>query len=360
MPSFSSEHHYLLDGLYRRRRLIIGALIFVIFALVATIIGIYQWSLQPRDMNSTQEVRVVIEPGDTAAVIADKLYENDVIRSALAFRVYSELTNTKDNLQAGGYALTPSLSVADIIDHLSTGRTDEFNVRILPGLTLIEQQDPEYKGSLASQGFSPEEIKEAFSRSYDHPVLNSRPAGASLEGYIYPDTYRISASGALSEVLELSFDELQEAITANDIATKLSARNLSLHQGLTLASIVQKEVSNVEDQRKVAQVFYNRLAIDMPLGSDVTFIYAAELEGVNPTINIDSPYNTRVVKGLPPGPIANFNLSALLAVTDPEPNEFLYFVASYETGDTYYARTLEEHETNVERYNSAARTEFAY
>lgn len=349
-----------MESLHRRRTIIIILLVSVLIILVGTIVGVYQWALQPRDTMSTEPVRVVIEPGDSASVIARKLHDAELIRSPIAFRVYTELTNTKKNLQAGGYALTANLSVADIIDHMSTGRTDEFNVQIVPGLTLMQQRDPELAGSFAAQGFSDQEIVNAFNRTYDHPLLRDKPTGATLEGYIYPDTFRINADGSLSTVLELSFDEFERVIDDNNIREQLAARNLSLHQGLTLASIVQKEVSDTNDQRKVAQVFFNRLAADMPLGSDVTFIYAAALEGVEPTINIDSPYNTRVKKGLPPGPIANFNLSALTAVASPEPNDFLYFVASYDTGITYYARTLEEHEANVERYNSGARTEYSY
>lgn len=350
---------YLLKDLKRKRRFLISAFGLVLAMLLIPLLGIYQWSLGPKDISSTDEIRVVIQPGDTALVIADKLYDAELIKSKLTFRIYAELTNTKNNLQAGGYALSRNLSVADIIDHMSTGRTDEFTVRIAPGLTLKQQFDPKLAGSFAQQGFSQSEISEAFASSYDSPLLANKPPTTTLEGYIYPDTYRIAANDNLSAVLKKSFDEFNRVIQENMIEQQLAAKGLSLHQGLTLASIIQKEVSNEQDQRQVAQVFYSRLANDTLLGSDVTFLYAASLLGVEPKINLDSPYNTRVNKGIPPGPIANFNLSALLAAANPAPGDFLYFVADRE-GKTYYARTLEEHEANVERYNRQSKTEFSY
>ncbi|HXH04927.1 MAG TPA: endolytic transglycosylase MltG [Candidatus Nitrosotenuis sp.] len=352
------ENHLLLTRLRRRRTYIAISLVAVLTLLVA-VIGAYQWSLTAINKSSTDEVRVVIESGDSARMIADKLYGADLIKSKFSFHVYTELTRTRDNLQAGGYTLSQSLSVADIVDHMSTGRSDEFDVSIIPGLTLKQQYDDELEGSFAEQGFSADEISRALGATYDSPLFAQKPAGTSLEGYIYPDTYRIAANGDLSTVLDKSFEEFYRVIQENNIEQALAQKQLTLHEGLTLASIVQKEVSDEQDQRQVAQVFYSRIADDIALGSDVTFLYAAELMGVEPKIGLDSPYNTRKYKGLPPGPIANFNLSALKAVADPAPGEFLYFVADPE-GNTYYARTLEEHEANVERYNRGSRSEFSY
>ncbi|MBC7746479.1 endolytic transglycosylase MltG [Pedobacter sp.] len=342
----------------KRSIIMITAIALAIASLVA-LVSAYQWSLSPKDSQSTEKIRVIVEPGETVVDIARQLKQAGLIKNETSFRIYSILTSTKDRLQAGAYALGKNLSVADIIDHMSTGRTDEFNVFIAPGLTLKQQYDKDIEGSLAGQGFSDEELTAAFNKTYTSDLLAKRPPDSSLEGYVYPDTYRTTADSDLSVVIQKSLDEFSRVIAENSIEEKLAARGLTLHQGLTLASIVQKEASDPQDQKQVAQVFYGRLAIDMPLGSDVTFIYAANLLGVKPTISLDSPYNTRIVKGLPPGPIANFNLSALSAVADPAAGDYLYFVAGTD-GVTHYARTLEEHESNVSKYNSSARTEFTY
>jgi UPF0755 protein len=229
------------------------------------------------------------------------------------------------------------------------GNTDEINILILPGLTLSQQLDPEIRNSLAGQGFSQEEIKQAFNASYDHPLFAGKPPETSLEGYIFPETYRINASDPLTVLLKKSFDEVYTRLQKDGMFEKFAAQGLTPYQAFTLASIVQKEVSNPVDQRQVAQVFLKRLHEGIMLGSDVTFIYAAHEMGVEPSVSLDSPYNTRKYKGLPPGPIANMNYSALQAVADPAPGDYLYFVAGdgSDEGKTFFARTEQEHQANV-------------
>ncbi len=130
---------------------------------------------------------------------------------------------------------------------------------------------------------------------------------------------------------------------------KVQATGFTLHQVITLASIIEKETPNTTEQKQVAQVFLLRLQRGMPLGSDPTYVYGAHLLGVTPSVSVDSPYNTRKYTGLPPGAIDNFNLAALQAVLDPAPGDYVYFVAD-PNGVTHFARTLEEHQANVARY----------
>ncbi len=312
--------------------------------LAGTVTGLYyKWAIAPRGTSKSQ-VRVVVSEGDSASTIARKLSDKKLIRSAFAFRAYTEIHGYKDKLQAGGYVLSPSQSVAEMVEHLVSGKSDEFNVVILPGQTVRE-----IKASLIADGFYENDVDAAFAAAYDHPVLAGRPTGQGLEGYVYPDTYRVSVDATAKDVLLKSFDELQRVLQENDLQQLLAARGFNVHQALTLASIVQKEVSNSKDQHQVAQVFESRLSQGMILGSDVTFIYAAKQLGIEPMVDLDSPYNTRRYPGLPPGPISNFNLSALDAVANPAEGDYLYFVAG-DDGTTYYARTLEEHENNVKTY----------
>ncbi len=303
----------------------------------------YSWAIgAPSD--EERQVRVVVEPGDTATGIAETLHEHDLIRSKLAFNVYTQLTGTRSKLQAGGYVLSPNQDVSSIVDHMVSGETDEIDLTIPPGLTLDE-----LRKSFFADGFSEAEIDQAFTASYDHPLLASRPAGADLEGYIYPETYRMNANQTLGELLERSFDEFYRVLEEKKYLEEYQKRGLSIHQAVTLASIVQKEVTNPTDQKQVAQVFLKRLNDGMMLGSDVTFIYAAEQMGAEATPGLDSPYNTRKVSGLPPGPIANMNPSALEAVAFPAGGDYLYFVAGDgpDAGKTFFARTEAEHEANI-------------
>ncbi len=203
--------------------------------------------------------------------------------------------------------------------------------------------------NLIRDGFSTQEVEQAFAANYDHPLFAAKPADASLEGYIYPETYRITADSNVATLFKKSFDEFYAVIQQNKLVEGLAVRSLNLHQGITLASVIQKEVPGETDQKQVAQVFLKRLNEDIALQSDPTFIYPARQAGQEPKVNFDSPYNTYVHKGLPVGPIANFNLSAITAIIVPAEGEFLYFVADKE-GTTHYSLTLEEHEAKVRQF----------
>lgn len=320
-----------------------GLVVIVIIAAASW----YAWATQPLDSQSDQKIRVSVEPGDSPILIANNLKKHGVVRSSAAVRVYTELTGTKDKLQAGGYSFSPSQSIADIVDHLVKGKTDDFTLTIAPGITLKQ-----LRAELKKYGYSDGEITQAYEASYDSPLFADKPAGTTLEGYIFPETFKVDPNSDLQVLFKRSFDELYADLQQGNLIAKFKSHGLNIHQGLTLASIVQKEVSNTTDQKQVAQVFYSRLAAGMPLGSDVTFMYAAEQMGVAPSIGLDSPYNTRKYGGLPPGPIANMNLSALQAVADPAPGDYLYFVAGDRdySGQIFYSRTDAEHQENVAKY----------
>ena len=329
-----------------RKRLISLALagtgLLILITTIATA-SWYNWAISPRS-DEDHQVRIVVESGDTAASIADTLYEHELIRSRLAFGIYTQLTGTRSKLQAGGYVLSANQSVGSIVEHMTSGKTDEFNITIPPGLTLEDLRD-----HFKRDGFSDAEITAALNKNYTHPLLATRPAGATLEGYIYPETYRMSADQSLDTLFVRTFDQMYEVMQKGKYLEAYAKRNLTIHQAVTLASIVQKEVKNPVDQKQVAQVFLRRLSIDMPLGSDVTYMYAAEQSGVRATPSLESPYNTRKYRGLPPGPIANMNPSALEAVAFPAAGDFLYFVAGdgVDEGKTFFSRTQEEHDANV-------------
>ena len=316
-----------------------------VLLLLATVTaaGWYQWATSPRS-DEERQVRVVVESGDTAVSIADALYEQELIRSRLAFGIYTQLSGTRSKLQAGGYVLSANQSVASIVEHMTTGKTDEFNITIPPGLTLDALRD-----HFKRDGFSDEEIATAFNAMHSHPLLATKPAEATLEGYIYPETYRMNADQKLETLFMRTFDEMYKMLQEKKYLDEYAKRNLTIHQAVTLASIVQKEVKDPVDQKQVAQVFLKRLAIDMPLGSDVTYMYAAEQMGAKATPSLESPYNTRKYGGLPPGPIANMNPSALEAVAFPAAGEYLYFVAGdgADEGKTFFAHTQDEHNANI-------------
>ncbi|OYW84274.1 hypothetical protein B7Z17_04350, partial [Candidatus Saccharibacteria bacterium 32-49-10] len=207
-------------------------------------------------------------------------------------------------------------------------------------------------------GYSPTEIEQAFAAKYSSPVFSGRPDGMGLEGYIYGDTYFVQVGSTVQQVLQRAIDEFAKIVASNDLEKKFTAKGLSLYQGITLASIVERESigcpgqSVCEDQRRIASVFYNRLAIDMSLGSDVTYHYAADRDGVPRDFRLQSDYNTRIHAGLPPGPIAVPGLSALNAVADPAKTNYLFFLSG-DDDVTYFGSTEAEHNANIRQHCQA-------
>lgn len=311
----------------------------------------YQTSLEPKN-TSTEEIIFPVTPGMSTIDIATELEQQELIRSATAFIWYVGRHDGGATIQAGTYRLNAGLSTPEIAEMLINGRIDSSLLTIPPGLRLDELAEKVF----AKAGFTADEIEAALNARYNNAILADKPSRSSLEGYIFPETLQITKSSTLTSIIERSFDEFNNRLTPA-IRQGIKAQGLSLHEAIILASIIQEEASDVEDQRKVAQVFLSRLDQDMVLGADATFRYGAAITGQPGTVDLDSPYNTRIHGGLPPGPIANFNLSALEAVANPADTDFLYFVHGDDCLDdnqagctTYYAKTIEEHESNVRKY----------
>jgi UPF0755 protein len=326
---------------------VIGVLV-ILAVLIAGALGWYEWALGPVSADNTSQAFVVTS-GESPSTIALSLEQAKLVRSSFAFEVYAKLHGLADDLRAGSYKLSPSQSTPAIVSVLVSGQDSTRNILIPPGLTLKQLADPTVKGSFAAQGFSSDEIQKAFSATYMSLLLKDKPADASLEGYIFPETFQVKESDTLQSVLERSFDTLYARLQADGMAQKFAAHGLTVHQALTLGSIIQKETSDSAVQKQVAQVFLTRLELGMTLGSDVTFIYAAHQLGIEPSSTLESPYNTRIHTGLPPGPIATMNYSALQAVADPAAGDYLFFVAG-DDGTVHFSHTNDEHEQQVHQY----------
>lgn len=292
--------------------------------------------------NNAQEVTVTIPLGSSSNSIATQLEKAHLIRSAQSFRLYVR----NRSLQAGTYKLRPNQSVPQIVSILAQGKVATDLVTILPG-----QRIDQIRTSLIKSGFSAAAVDTALDASQyraSYPALADNPASASLEGFLYPDSYQKSADTDPKVIVGEALDEMQNHLTT-DIRTGFASQGLSVFQGVTLASMVEREVSKPDDRAQAAQVFLKRYHIDMPLGSDVTAFYGAVIAGHAPAVDYDSPYNTLIHKGLPVGPISNVSDSSLKAVAHPASTDWLYFVAG-DDGTTYFSKTLEEHQALVNKY----------
>lgn len=327
-----------------------GIFMGLIIVLVICLVGWYQQQLTPVSSDTSAHVRVTIESGSAPSAIAKQLKQAGVIRSEIAFAIYTKLSNTQDTLKAGVYNLQPSLSTPAIVDHLVSGKQDTFHITFLPGDTLANNRQ-----KIIELGYNAADVDAALAATYDRPLFAGKPATADLEGYIFGDTYEFDASATVHDILNRTFDEYEAAISENDLVNGFKKQGLTLYQGITLASIVQREVTNAtpsvanNDQKQVARVFLNRMAAGMTLGSDVTYQYAAKKMGVDPTPTLDSPYNTRIHTGLPPGPIAVPGVGALVAVANPGVNDYLFFLSG-DDNVTYFAKTDAQHQQNVTQH----------
>lgn len=330
---------------------------FAVLAGIALLVwfGVEQWyqtSLEPRTAEA-EEVAFAVTPGTSLLEVANELEEREIIRSATAFVWYMNRQDGDAVLQAGTYSISASQSTPEIASMFIAGDIDHTLITIPPGYRLDELVDKVF----VPAGYDRAEVERALQQRYTSGVLVDKPSRSSLEGYLYPETFQITVDSTPESIIQRALEEFTEQLTPT-IRDGLKKQGLSLHEGVILASIVQKEAYDTEDQRKVAQVFLKRLEEGMELGADATFEYGAAVEGGEPTPELDSPYNTRRNAGLPPGPIANFNLSALEAVANPADTDYLYFVHGDGCHDedpgtdctTHFANTIEEHEANVDRY----------
>lgn len=320
------------------------SLVLIMIAAVVVIRSVYNRALQP--VSSSQKVTVLtVKTGSTSIEIADQLHNEGLIRSSNMFQWYIRTKNVRDRLQAGTYALRPSMSVPEIVNVLVSGSVKADLVTILPG-----QRIDQIRQGLINAGFKPAAVDAALQPDAyaGHIALVDKPAGASLEGFLYPDSYQKTAATDPSAIISKALDQMAVHLTPT-IRAAFAAQGLSVYQGVTLASIVEKEVSNPADSPKVAQVFLKRLKIGMPLGSDVTVLYGAIAAGKEPSLAYKSAYNTHDNKGLPPGPISNVSDTSLQAVANPAPTDWLFFVAG-DDGTTYFSNTIEEHEALTDKY----------
>lgn len=321
--------------------------------LIITIAGIwtlrvaYQNNLNPVS-TSQKTVYFTVSLGDTKHVIAVNLQRAGLIRNSRSFEIYVR-SSEFDNLQAGTYSFSPSMGAKQIAKAMVKGDVAKNLLTILPAQRLDQ-----IKQAFIKSGYSSAEVEAAFNpATYSgHPALASLPKGASLEGYLYPDSFQKQADTPASTIVRESLDEMQKYLTS-DVINGFGAQGLNVFQGITLASIVEQESSNPADQPMVAQVFIKRLNQGMMLGSDVTAFYASALASSVPSVSTDSPYNTRLYTGLPPGPIGNVNANALKAVAHPATTDYLYFVAG-DDNVLHFSHTQAEHEAAVSQYCTKA------
>lgn len=337
------------------------ALLVLLAVLAGAAYGALQWALarlEPADPRG-EAVEVEIPAGATTTDVAAILAEHGIIRDAAVFRYYVRYRELDGQIVSGRYELSAAMSADEILTKLVNGDVIVRRFTIPEGLTVAMMADLLEEAQVVErQAF----LDAVAAAAAENPYL---PAGAELvqpmEGYLFPATYQYH-SGITAEDVVAMLTERFEAVWTPDLLARAEEMGLSVHEVVTLASIVETEARVAAEQPDIASVYLNRLAVGMPLQADPTVYYALGLPRSETLLyehlEVDSPYNTYRYPGLPPGPIAAPGEGAIRAVLYPAAHGYYYFVAKNDgSGEHYFAETYEEHLENIERAeaNLAAR-----
>lgn len=333
------------------------AAIVVLAIIVAVIVNISGCSETNDHMvEAGTEVQVDIAEGSTVSSVADALYDAGLIENRNAFKSAVSDQGADSSLQSGVYTFTGGMTNEEIIEQLTSGANGGSTLVVAEGQTLDDiatSVQKAYKGSISADDFKAAAMS-ADSYVDEYPFVEDAYKG-SLEGFLFPKTYDLIANATAVDVVKQMLDQYQIEVASLDYSYPQS-QGLSAYETLILASIVEKEATS-ETMPKVSAVFYNRLTTTGDpsygtLGSDATTVYEIgdNLDGYDWTT--DSPYNTRVTKGLPPTPICSPSLDALEAVCSPEKDFDDYYFFSFWPNDQgeveyFFDKTYEDHQQTI-------------
>lgn len=308
------------------------------------------------------QVEYTLQRGRSAAQVGKDLEELGIIRSGRQFELLVRLMGVQDKLSAGDYVLQKNSASVGVVNELIVrDAVPVLRVTFQEGLRIEEMADIAQK---AGFGTRQQFLDAAAAASLPPDLAANLPAGATLQGYLFPDTYIMPVGSTPAQLVALMIKTFDRRFTL-ELRTAALAQGLNTHQAVTLASIVEREAAKEEERPLIAAVFYNRLAAGDRLGADPTVQFAVTQGSADAPkdgwwkkeLTVDdlenpSKYNTRLFAGLPPGPIACPGLASLEAVAHPAKTDFYYFVADARKGDGshVFAVTMAEHERNIARY----------
>jgi UPF0755 protein len=333
-------------------------------SLTRLLLGLYLWLYQaelakPVDPDDTREIGFSIAPGETAATIGPRLEKAGLIRNARLFSALVRYRGVDHALEAGSYRLSPSMTMEEIVMDLHHGRARTVTVTIPEGWRM---EQVAAKLADAGLGEADEFLALMGTSDYPYPWLHDRRDGApeSLEGFLFPDTYSVPFDASPAAVIDMMLRNFERRVTP-ELRRDLARQGLSFYEAVVLASIVEREAVVAEERPIIAAVFLRRLDQGMYLQADPTVSYAKGFDSERnrwwpPMLVVDSqtvqsPYNTFLYAGLPPGPICSPGLAAIEAVARPAQTSYLFFVSKGD-GSHAFAETFEEHLLNVQRYRS--------
>lgn len=325
------------------RRILIACCFVLVVAAAAMTLFCYQLLMVP--VMPEKPVSIAIAPGTSLHKIAHQLEDSGVIRNALALRLLARWEQRAGQVQAGTYRFQSAARPAQILERLIKGDVEKVSLTIPEGFTLQQ-----IIARIAEAGYGRAETLTQL--AHDRDFIHSLQIDAdSLEGYLFPETYLFAPGVDERTLLQMMTSQFRAHLDAQ-LLQQAKAHGLNLHPLVTLASIIEKETAAIEEMPLISSVFHNRLKRGIPLQTDPTVIYGIKDFDGNITrkdLTTPTPYNTYLIRGLPPGPICSPGLDALRAAAAPATTRYLYFVARGD-GSHQFSTTLREHNAAVRRY----------
>ncbi|MFP3852862.1 MAG: endolytic transglycosylase MltG [Anaerolineales bacterium] len=323
-------------------------------AYLSGYLALHQGELTSPVNPTVDEVEIVVPEGATAREVAAQLQQGGLLKDPQLLVSYLRYRGLDRGVEAGAYLLQGDMNLRQIAQELQSA-TPRENLFTVPegwrSAQIVQALDQQVSSELAAE-FS----QASDGRPDGYSFSSELPADGGLEGFLFPDTYQLRPETTGVELATMMLDNFERRV-ARDLRNGFEAQGLSLYEAVTLASIVEREAAVAEERPRIASVFLNRLALGMKLEADPTVQYALGQmpDGswwkrglTNADLEMNSPYNTYLIPGLPPTPIANPGLDSLRAVAFPESTDFLYFRAACDgSGSHRFAKTFEEHVANA-------------
>lgn len=343
-------------GLKYKLPIVIAAVVLIVVIAIFAGRSFYNAMLEPTG-TSTETMIVEIPDGSTIKDVGEILYDQGLIKNTMVFQSYAgRHSRGTSGMQAGNYEMNHAMSVPDIVNKMLDGDVYSGAIPVLlsEGKNINEMAQILEKHNICTSAAFISETKKLGEYKALYPILSSIPddKNRTLEGYLFPDTYEIEPGSTASDVVKKMLDRFTEVYN-QDFMQQTTEKGKSVDEIVIMASIVELETKLPEDKANAASVFYNRIAQNMPLQSDITVDYALGKKHAVLTeeqTKIDSPYNTYQNLGLPVGPICSPGKSSIDAAINPAQTNYLFFVADMDSGKLYFNETLEGHNADVQKY----------
>jgi len=333
------------------------AVLIIAGALILCFLGYSKYSNgvnTPLDKESTEKISIIIKKGMSAGEIADTLEEKGIIRSDFSFYWYARLNDLDKNIVSGRFILSPAMTVPEILTKISDAKESEAVITIQEGLKIRDIDARLTEMEMVKEGEFISAVKN-FDDYERYPFLDKKllketlKLDLPLEGYLYPDTYFLDPTEfKANDLIYKALNNFKNKI--NEHPEILTQSRIKMHDLVTMASIVEREVRSSSDRKTVAGILWKRLESDWKLDADATLLYTkADNKITSADLASDNPYNTRRVGGLPPGPICNPSIDSILSALNPTESNYWFYLTAKD-GTTKYATSNDEHNANKAKY----------